>query len=228
MQVSNQVAPLQVSKWVKIPMLVDLHEMEDLLINHTPPFKIYDVQKITSTGSGISEPRDFLEGYGSYLACLKRGDIPQVAEYNSLFSAAWSVNEEAFVSMPTQDSRRLLKAVTPVVQIQLNQIRYAPEEKIFRTQVFGSDTLCWGIQIGFPHLFLHPQTYESMHTRTFPNMSLFLAIQRWMRHHTVPTPFVVNDEKMNSPIRLGKACFSWIASHPQLKQQNIHIEPRLV
>ncbi len=226
MQVSSQVEPLQVSKWVKIPMLLDLHEMEDLLMNHTPPFKIYDVQKITGSSSGIYEPVDFLEGYGRYVACLKRGDVPNVAEYNALFSAAWSINEDAFVSMPTQDGRRLLKAITPVVQIQLNQIRYAPEEKVFRTQVFGSDTLCWGIQIGFPHLFLDPQTYEATHTRAFPNMSLFLAIQRWTRHHTVPTPFVVHDEKINSPVRLGKACFSWITSHFQLKQQNIQIEPR--
>ena len=211
MQVSKQVASLQVSKWVKIPMLVDFHEMEDLLLNHTPPFKIYDVQKITCSDGGIYEPLEFLKGYGDYVACLKKGEIPNVAQYNSLFSAAWSVTEDAFISLPTGVDRHLLKAVSPVVQIQLNQIRYAPEEKVFRTQVFGSDTFCWGIQVGFPHLFLDPQTYEATHTRSFPNMS----------------PFVVNDEKINSPVRLGKDCFSWIASHSQLQQHNIDIQRTL-
>lgn len=221
---SKVVAPLQVSKWVKIPLLVDVQEMEDLLLNHTPPFKIYDVQKITEKTGGIYEPTDFLEGYGRYVACLKNGGVPAAPAFRSLFSAAWSVTEEVFFSVPTQDDRRLLKAASPVVQTQLNQIRYAPEEKVFRTQVFGSDTLCWGIQVGFPHLFLDPHTYEAANTRTFPNMALFLAIQRWVRHNTVPTPFVVNGEKINSPVRLGRACFSWIASHPQLQEQAIRVD----
>jgi hypothetical protein len=213
---------MQVSKWIKIPFLVDVHVMEDLLMN-IPPFKIYDVQKLTEAHSGIYDASHFLEGYHRYISCLKRGEIPSTSEYNSLFAAAWSIDKEALASLPTQNGRRLLKAVSPVVQIQLNHMRFASEEKVFLTQVYGSDTICFGIQVGFPHLFLDPQTHEAVPTRTLTNMSLFSAIQKWIRYNTLPTPFIVQGEKINSPVRLGKECFSWIASHPQLKHQNIHI-----
>jgi hypothetical protein len=220
---SKKIAPLQVSKWIKIPLLVDVHEMEDLLLRHTPSFKIYDVHRINKNTEGICDPSVFLEGYSRYIACLKRGEVPSSVEFRPLFSSAWSVTEEAFFSMPVEDNRRLLKASAPVVQTQWNQIRYAPEEKIFRTQVFGSDTISWGLQIGFPHLFLNPENFEAEETHTFPNRALFVAIQRWIRYHTTPTPFIVEGVKTNSPIRLGQACFGWIASHPHLQNSNIKI-----
>jgi len=219
----NLPSPLQVSKWVKIPMLLDMHEMEDLLFHHTPPFKLYDVQKVVDSDGGIYQPEQFLKEYEKYIGSLKNGEMPLKESFRSFFSHAWSVTEDAFYAIKTPDGRRLFKAMTPVVQTQPNQMRYVPEEKNFRTQVFGTDTICWGIQIGFPHLFLNPNTYEATHTREFPNMVLFNAIQKWIRSYTLPTPFVIEGEKINSPIRIGKACFSWIASHPQLKANGIII-----
>jgi hypothetical protein len=226
---SQPQAPLQVSKWVKLPLLVDVHEMEDLLLRHVPPFKMYDVQRVTQADGGIVDPSFFLEGYSRYIACLKEGKTPTAPEFRSLFSLAWSVHEEALVSIHVEETakRRLLKVILPSVQTQLNQIRYSPGEKVFLTQVFGPDTLYWGIQIGFPHLYLDPKTFEATHTRDFPNMALFLAIQKWVRANTVPTPFIVGEVKVNSPIRLGKSCFSWIHTHPQLAPQGIRIDGRV-
>jgi hypothetical protein len=220
-----QNAPLQVAKWVKIPLLLDFQEMENLL-QQIPPFKVYDVQKVTATDEGIYAPGYFLDKYGAYVTYLKRGEIPPLSEFRSIFSAVWSVTEEAISSMPAPKERRLLKATQPSVQTQINQIRYAAEEKVFRTQVYSSDSICWGIQIGFPHLFLNPETFEASKTRDFPNMALFSAIQRWVRSGTLPTPFLVNGERINSPIRIGKECLPWIASHPQLKGQGIAIDRR--
>lgn len=222
---SKKNIPLQVSKWVKVPLLVDDQEMESL-IQQLPSFKVYDVQKVTAPQEGIYESRSFLEKYGEYVAALKQGELPQINDFRPLFSSVWSVSEEALFSLPTPEGRRLLKACEPVVQIQMNQIRYAPEEKVFRTQVYSSDSLYWGIQIGFPHIYLDPRTFETGNTRDFPNMALFSAFQRWIRQATLPTPFLVEGERINSPIRLGKACFSWINQHPQLKANRIAIDRR--
>ncbi len=219
----NLPAPLQVSKWIKLPLLIDAEEMQGL-IDALPPFKLYDVQKVNSVNSGVEAPTYLVEGYRRYVSHLQKGETPPLDQFRGLFSAAWSVTDEAFFSVAIDEGRRLFKAITPIVQTQMNQIRYAPEEKVFRTQVFGPDTLCWGIQIGFPHLFLDPTSYEALSTREFPNMALFNAVQRWVRQNTVPTPFIVEGEKLNSPIRLGKKCFSWIASHPQLKALGISID----
>lgn len=220
----SQTQPLQVSKWVKIPLLVDVHEMRALLTEHPTPFKIYNVQGITPENEGIYDTDTFLEKYSTYIASLKKGEIPPLNAYRSLFSAVWSVDESSIFSMPVEGGRRLLKAGKPCVQTQLNQIRYSEVENAFRTQVYSPDSICWGIQVGFPFLYLNPDTYEASKTREFPNMALFLTIQRWIRNHTLPTPFVVNGEKINTPIRLGKECFSWISSHPQLLQNGIEID----
>jgi hypothetical protein len=196
------------------------------LIELIPAFKVYDVQRVTASDEGIYAPAFFLEKYESYIACLKKGEIPNPADFRSLFSAVWSVTDKALVSIPAQEGRRLLKAAEPSVQTQINQIRYAPEERVFRTQVFSSDSISWGLQIGFPHLYMDPNTYEATKTRDFPNMALFMAIQRWIRQATVPTPFLIEGERINSPIRLGKECFRWIDVHPQLKACGIEIDRR--
>jgi hypothetical protein len=216
--------PLQVTKWVKIPMLLDTHEMEDLVLKQAPSFKLYDVQRVTPDKEGIYEPEEFLLHYTRYVNHLKKGEIPDLKDFRIAFSSAWSVAENAIYSIPSGESRRLLKACEPVVQSQMNQICFSKEEKTFRCQIFGNDSICWGIQLGFPFLFMDPSTYEAAKTRDFPNMALFLTIQRWARQNTSATPFIVNGVKMNSPIRLGKKCFSWIASHPQLIAQGITID----
>jgi hypothetical protein len=221
----KKVSTLQVSKWIKIPLLVDANEMR-ALVEQLPDFKIYDVQRVTASQEGIYAPSFFLESYESYITCLKQGEVPNPADFRAIFSAVWSVTDKALVSIPAQQGRRLLKAAEPSVQTQINQIRYAPEEKVFRTQVFSSDSISWGLQIGFPHLYMNPTTYEASKTRDFPNMALFMAIQRWIRQATVPTPFLIEGERINSPIRLGKECFRWISDHPQLKACGIGIDYR--
>jgi hypothetical protein len=222
---SKKIVPLQVSKWVKVPVLVDVSEMKQLL-NELPSFKIYDVQRITEPDEGIYEPAFFLEKYEHYIAYLKRGEVPPTNEFRAIFSAAWSVTEKAIYALPAQEGRRLLKVSQPSVQTQLNQIRYSQQDKTFRTQVYSNDSISWGIQLGFPHLFLDPTTHEASSTREFANMPLFLTIQRWIRLATLPTPFLVQGERINAPIRLGKECFAWIHTHPQLIANGIEISKR--
>lgn len=217
------VKPLQVSKWIKVPLLVDACEMEEL-INSLPPFKVYDVQRVTDKHEGIYDPSAFLEKYRLYVEVLKRKEMPMLQEFRALFSAVWSVTEEALVSLPTQDERRLLKVTLPCIQTQINQIRYDEDQKTFRNQVYSADSISWGIQLGFPHLFLDPSTCQPSSTRDFPNMALFTGIQKWVRTQTVPTPFLINGLKINSPIRLGKRCFTWISNHLQLQANNISID----
>jgi len=58
----------------------------------------------------------------------------------------------------------------------------------------------------------------------FPNTALYRSVQRWMRAHTIPTPFHVNGKKINVPMRLGKKCLPWISEHCQLKEKGIKVE----
>jgi hypothetical protein len=59
----------------------------------------------------------------------------------------------------------------------------------------------------------------------FPNNQLYNSIRQWMRDHTVPTPFVVEGQRINVPMRIGCKCFPWINAHPQLMALGIQVLP---
>jgi hypothetical protein len=60
-------------------------------------------------------------------------------------------------------------------------------------------------------------------TPEFPNTSLFLALSRWVRQNTLPTPIFDGAKRINLPVRLGKRCFSWIGNHPRLIEKGLYL-----
>jgi len=58
-----------------------------------------------------------------------------------------------------------------------------------------------------------PETMELIELKFSP---LFQKIKVWIRDNTRATPFLVDGERKNVPMRLGKKCFSWINTHPGL------------
>jgi len=212
---------LNVSKWIKIPVLLDVEEMKSLF-SSLSSFQLYQVQKITSKGEGTLSPSAFLNDYASYIEYLKNGEEPP-SQFGALFSPVLSVTEEAMIAMPVEGERQLYKPQLPVIQMQAHAIRYSPLDRSFRSQLFGSDAISWGIQFGYPQIYADPKTHAIFPTRDMPNGPLFHEIQRWVRKWTSPTPFIIDGKKENVPIRLGKTCFSWINAHPQLQKQGMKI-----
>ena len=210
------------SKWVRIPFLVDKEELADLF-TYVGEIQFYEVQKVTQEGEGIFSSAEFLDRYTPYVEDLKSGRLPLYSRYRSLFSPVLSITSDVLYSLGVGGGRRLLKVEKPSVQMQVNQIAFSPTEGEFRTQVYGQDTITWGIQLSFPHLFQDPITQEIIEAKHFINTPLFRAIQKWIRANTRPTPFLVGKKRINAPIRLGKQCFSWIENHPQLKEKGIGI-----
>ncbi len=219
--------PLQVSKWVKIPVLLDDSEMETMLSEvekKVGPFSFYFVQGVCSEEQmALISTAQFCTCYATYISYLKEEKIPCVEELKGMLSPILTQDPEAVYKMVVGTHRFLVKASRPVIQFQPNNIRYSPEEGVFRTQVYSKDTFTWGVMISYPFLFQDNKTHELTSTHSFPNTPIFHEIQRWIRHFTRPTPFVVGGKKIHAPIRLGKNCFSWIHRHPQLKAQGITI-----
>lgn len=209
---------LHVSKWIKLPLLIDVSEMKDLFAS-LAPFSLYDVQRVTPVGAGILSKEAFLAEYAIYIEKLKGGEIP-----SPLSSPVLSAISEALYAMPVGEGRQLYKPQLPIVQMQAHAVRYSDADQSFRSQLFGADGISWGFQLGYPQIYEDPQTYEILPTRDLPNGTLFRGIQKWVRKFTRPTPFVISGYKQNVPIRLGKACFSWINAHPQLKAKGIVID----
>lgn len=217
-------SPLQVSKWLKLPILIDVDEMENLL-DSLGDFWIFLVSGVTAKERGDLSKKEFLNSYASYILSLKNHTLSEDPRIRSYFSSVWTVSTDSLYAIPVGDDQQLIKVDKPVIQLQLHRFDYSPIDGKFRSMVFGKDSITWGIQFSYPQLYQDEQMQiiQVREGEGFPNTYLFKCLQKWVRVHTVATPFEVNHKRVNVPIRLGKNCFSWINNHPQLKDKGIKV-----
>ena len=221
--------PLQVSKWLKAQVLLDIDEMA-LLLSSLGSFSIYQASRLIPSGQGFVSPEEFLENYTYYCNCLKRGEIPDSNRYQSHFCDLWTTTSEILYAIQINETQQIIKTTRPVVQLQAHSMDYSSVDGEFRPMILGTQSILWGIQFSYPQLFQDTRTYE-LHkideSEAFPNTALFRQLQRWIRHNTVATPFLVEGRRINVPMRIGKQCFSWINHHPQLVSRGFSVCPQL-
>lgn len=218
--------PLEASKWLKIQLLVDPDEMRELLFS-LGEFFIYSPSGISPRGQGEMAHHAFLDKYADYVHELQKGHIPDEAKYRSAFSSVFTTFPEALYALPVGDHQQVIRIQKPVVQLQMHRMSYSPLDNKFHTMVFGTDSISWGLQFSYPQLYRDPESkkVEQVHdNENFPNTKLFKRIQKWVRQATIPTPFIIGDEKMNIPVRLGKKTRSWINHHPQLVNKGLKVD----
>lgn len=218
--------PMQASKWVYRSLLIDEEEMVELL-KIISPLEIFIVSRILGPQEGKVWEADFLNLYAQYIRLLKKGELPLPATFRDYFSAAFSWDLKSFYQFKIDEKRYLLKPILPVVQLQAHRFYYSVKEGTLRSMIYGQDTIEWGITFGLPQLFQDPKLgiIPVKEGEKFPNAMLFRKLKEWMIEHTLPTPFILpNQKRMNASFRLGKRCFSWINNHPQLAKAGLVIE----
>ncbi|MGA8164544.1 MAG: hypothetical protein WB791_05895 [Waddliaceae bacterium] len=216
---------MQVSKWLRIQVLLNEEEMESLF-SALGNFGIYLTGTITKTSAGSLERQEFVDAYRRYVHTLKEGNLPDDSHYRTPFSSALSTATDHFFVIPVNEEEQLLRVCKPVVQLQLHRMGYSLYDGKFRPMIFGRECIDWGLQFSYPQLYRDPDTHQVEKVEAgdkFPNTELFHTFRRWCRQHSVPTPFVVNGERVNTPMRLGKQCFSWINRHPKLAERGISV-----
>lgn len=210
--------PLQASKWLDLQLLIDADEMQSLF-SSLGEFKIFRVGSVCGIQEGEISKSAFLGHYARYVECLKQGLVPEEKEYRPIFSSIFTLVDDHVFQIVVGNEKRILRVDKPVLQLQVNQIAYSTADGKFRGMVYGKESILWGIHFSFPQLFQDAATKEVfsvMNDPQFPNTALYRQLQLWTRQNTLPTPFQVGEQRINVPMRLGKACFSWINSHPQL------------
>ncbi|MBS0622000.1 MAG: hypothetical protein JSR80_03465 [Verrucomicrobia bacterium] len=207
---------MQASKWLAHQVLLDGEEMKDLLAS-VGNFEVYPVGRILQEG----EPFSFVEEYCRYVEKLKQGAETEVP---AILCVALSCSSEAVQRVEVAPGKMLWRSQLPVVQVQPHSLSYSPLNDTFYPLVRGKETISWGVQFSYPQLFQKGKEIEKVDER-FPNTALYKALTRWIRHHTVATPFVVNGMKRRVPIRIGKKCLGWIHCHAQLKKQGLSVDP---
>lgn len=218
--------PMQASKWLQSQILIDAEEMESLFAA-MGDFSIFQAGSLTKAGYGAIDKKAFLDLYSQYIEILKSGSLPEESWYRPFFSSVFSSASDALYAVLVEDGQQLLRVSKPVIQLQPHRLGYSEVDGKFRPMVFGTDNIVWGIQFSYPQLFMDQPTHQVVTvdlSDRFPNTQLFRKLQKWVRHNTVPTPFIVKETQINIPMRLGKECFSWINRHPQLIEKGLKIK----
>lgn len=222
--VSNE-QPMQASKWLDVQALLDVDEFALLLEALNSPL-LFLTGSVCKEGEALISKGKFLDVYGKYIQALKEGILPDERECRPLFSAVMTATPDVLYAIPVEGGRQILRVSKPAVQMQFHKLGYSTADGKFRPMAFGSHSIFWGIQFSYPQLFQDMSTHEVFtvnESASFPNTLIFRSLQRWIRHHTIPTPFLVDGRKVNVPMRLGKNCTGWINNHPQLKQMGLAV-----
>jgi hypothetical protein len=219
---------MEISKALKWQVLMDACEMAELM-ESLGSFDIFGVSGVVGPDHGRLEKKTFLLAYENYLSSLKEGILPEEKTHRPFFSSIWSQEKSILYAAKVGEERFLIKALKPVIQLQLHHLSYSHVDGKFHPMVQAKDSITWGVQFSYPHIFQHPKTKEFskvVNSPEFPNTALFLALGRWLRQNTLPTP-IAPLEKPGSriilPVRLGKHCFSWINNHPRLVEKAFQV-----
>lgn len=217
--------PLQASKWLQCPALLDGDEMEQLL-NNLNPFSFFLCGAVCKMDQEPLSKNEFLKHYTAYIKTLKNGQLPDPQTYRPWFSPIMTVSTDSLYAIPLSNNQQLLRISKPVIQLQSHNIDFSLLDKKFRSMVFGSDSIPWGIQFSYPQIFQGNDLIveQTKNSANCPNTALFQQLQKWIRNNTIPTPFEVEGIRYNAPMRLGKKCLSWINCHPQLVKKGISVK----
>jgi hypothetical protein len=216
---------LQVAKWIKVQVLLDSSEMQALIEALDTPHFVCVSDPVCSDAAEIS-CASFLEIYRGYVDALKRGIPPQEESLRRTFSCALSKTLDVFYAVPLRDGRFLVKPRLPVVQMQAHHFFYSALDGKFHPMALSVESISWGLQFSYPQLYQDPKTKQVVKVSEealFVNTPLFTSLMRWMRSHTMPTPFSVQGRRTNAPIRVGKKALEWVSAHPQLRAKGIEV-----
>jgi hypothetical protein len=216
---------LQVSKWIKCQVLLDNDEMAELL-SELAPLHFCVVSEPVKKGNGVISSELFLEHYKTYVEALKQGRLADESLFRKFFSSAVTCTTDVMYATSVGKDRYLIKPVKPVIQLQAHHFFYSQLDGKFHPMVLSTESVTWGVQFSYPQLYQDPKSHriaKVANSAEFPNTPVFARLLKWLRHHTLPTPFFVKDQRVNAPIRIGRQCLEWICHHPQLKEKEIRI-----
>lgn len=207
----------QGSKWLKVQALIDKEEMASLL-DALGDFWIFPIGGMVD-GLPISK-KSFIEEYGRWIEDLQKGKVPSSEDLRKITASVFAEDLDSLWLQPLPSGKFLTKISKPVIQVQAHYFTYSSIDGVFRPMSMGTESIFWGLQFSYPQIY---QDAKTMEIKEVEEGALFRKLQLWVRNFTRPTPFMVDGKKINSPIRLGKRCFSWIHLHPELKKASLGV-----
>lgn len=215
----------QASKWMHVRALLDVSELQELLMQSVPCFLV-NIASVCSKDQMLTTSEQLINIYAGYIAALQQGDRQHIQSYKKQLCFALSKTLDIFYLMQLQAEKFLIKPKIPAIRMQQFHFHYIADQDDFVTTYNLDHSISWGLEWSFPQFYQDPETYlpvEIFKDSTHPNTQLFKSIQKWMRDHTLPVPFLIEGKKKIAPFRIGKKCFEWINLYPSLSNRGLKI-----
>lgn len=200
--------PYEASKWLKIPALLDSANLKEIL----GLASLYPLSGFTDSLKPVSE----FSAYDDYIEAWKKGEEARLKDA----AYGFTLEPDALYALQTPKGY-MIKPAHPAVQITSHYMNFSDGE--VKSNVFGSDTLSWGVQFAFPQLHLTEEGEVGKHLDAV-NFPLFKKIQAYLREKTVPAKFVLNGVSHQSSIRISKPNLEWVNVHPWLKKRGLEVK----
>lgn len=192
----NQIPPYQASKWQKLPLLLSVNEMEEVL--SLLPEWIVPLSGVIKKGEEITSKSQFLKYYQDYLEQIEKGVKRPIIDkrLTAAITSDLANLREAEVSNGV-----IIRVIKPVIQVQPYFLNYSETADCFLDTTFSQDSFAFGLAFSIPQLFQNPETLEIEKVKDIE----FKALQTWSRGHTMPTPFQISENKIiNFPARISR------------------------
>lgn len=191
----NEVPVFQAAKWLKLPLLLSVEEMGELLT--VLPKWIIPLSGVIEEGKEILSQGDFLRLYGDYVKQIDEGIKRPVIDRR--LTCAFSDDLNNLRAIPVSGGL-LIRAIKPTLQVQPYWIHYSAASEKFIDTTHSQESFAWGLAFSSPQLFQDPETKD---IEKFSDPA-FKILQKWSRDNTLPTPFLVDGKVINFPSRIGK------------------------
>lgn len=210
----------QASRWLQVGALLSDKELAELF-SSMGAFELFITGEVVEEGQELVNTAAVLGVYSGALAAAREGR--QVPRLSTLFL---TVTADALYAVRVKEDRLTVRARRPVIVVRPYTLAYSQVDRKIRPHVHGPSAFFWGLEFAYPRLFQDPETGAIItvdESVDFPNTRLFRLLQRWLRSHTLPSPFWIGEERLISTARLGRHCFSWINDYPALQVEGLEV-----
>lgn len=196
----------------------------EALMKELPDFYLYVTAKVVSEKNERLSKESFLTEYRKAFIPLKAG--LQSLELRSLVSLSISNDESSFTRLILPEGRVLMQPTAPIIQLSPTFLSYSSQTKELRFGLYGTETLFFGMTLAYPQLYQENsgEIVDVDESPRFANTALFYQLWRWLRTHTIPTPFLVEGRRVNMPVRIDRSSLGWLNTLAGLKERGLAIQ----
>ncbi len=203
------------SKWLRHAVLLELSEIKDLLDSLGECFILPGTGLVAEDNWRIDK-EELLSKYAEYLECIKSSAEAPPSLLKRFFTMMISPEDRDFYAVKAGESKYLIKACFPVIQVQLYHCFISRFDKKIHPMALSKDSFFFGLQFSYPQIYEDPKTHlfsKVLLEKKFSSSLVFKKLAQWLRQNTRPVPLMIQESRVPAPFRMGKKSQELVNSH---------------